>query len=99
MDVAVPVPVEVGVPEAEAEAVDVEVAVPVDVGVEVGAKVDTGLGFDVEVGYDGKYTGVFVGFTKAGAVFVASTVIVWIAVCVVMGVPGVAVMAKALVAV
>jgi hypothetical protein len=86
VDVAVSVEVDVRV--------NVDVAVPVEVG--VGVDVDSGLGFDVEVRGGGKYTSVFVGCVKTGAVLVASAVVVRAVVCVVTNVPGVDVLAGAL---
>jgi hypothetical protein len=89
--VAVAVLVEVGVCK--------EVIVPVGEAEAVGVDVDIGLGLGVEVGYDGKYINVFVGFVKTGTVLDANAVIVCAAVCVETRVPGVDVMADPLVAV
>jgi hypothetical protein len=89
--VAVPVAVDVGVAVAVAVPVKIGEGVIVPVG-EVGAvvvNVATDLGFDVEVGYGGKYTNVFVGLVKTDAVLVATAVIVRIVVGVVTGVAGV----------
>ena len=76
VDVAVAVPVEATVEVDVAVTGPVEVDVCEGVAEAVGVEVGTGLGFDVEVDGNGKYTSVFVGLAKTVAVLVASAVIV-----------------------